>query len=76
LERRSTISPSEHSGHFHTDGFLLHILALGIVAASCEFAVAAGLQYQVIAALGALLIERLVRFLLLAADGLGDLAVG
>src|ERR1019366_10305558 len=42
---------------FHPDGLLLDVLARGVVAARREFAEAAALQHQVVAALRALLVE-------------------
>src|SRR5579885_2624255 len=58
------------------DGLLLDVLARRVIAASGELAVAAGLEHQIVAALRALLIERLIGFLLLPADLLRGLAIG
>ena len=60
----------------HPDGLLLDILAGGVVAARGELAEAAVLQHQVVVALRALFVERLIGLSLSAADLLGGLAVG
>src|SRR5207249_9932975 len=59
----------------HPDGFLLDVLAGGIVAARRELTKASMLQHQVVVALRTLFVERLVGFLLLSADRLGGLAI-
>src|SRR5207237_9254981 len=61
-------------GALHAHQLLLHVLARRIVAASSKLAEAAKLHDQMVAAVGALLIDRLVGLLLLAADLLGGLA--
>src|SRR5580700_6109250 len=63
-------------GAFHADGFLLYVLARGVVAASREFSEAAVLLNHVVAALRAFLVQRDIGFLLRAADLLRGLAVG
>src|SRR5262249_39291599 len=63
-------------GALHADQLLLHVLALGVVAAGGEFAEAAELHHQVVAAVPALLVERLIRLLLLLAELLRRLAIG
>src|SRR5262249_37671832 len=60
---------------FHSDGFLLDVLAGRIIAARRELAEPAEFQDQTVAALRANFVQRDVRFLLRSADGLGGLAV-
>src|SRR5262249_28018455 len=59
----------------NTDGLLLDVLALGVIAARGEFAEAAVLDDHVVAALRTLFLERDIGFFLLAAHGLGSLAI-
>src|ERR1041385_3870878 len=55
-------------GTFDADQLLLDVLAGRVVAAGGEFAETAVLDHQVVAAVGALLIERLIGLLLLSAE--------
>src|SRR5262249_48010345 len=59
----------------NSDGLLLHVLALRLIAACGELSEAAVLQHQIVAALRAFLFQRHIGFLLLSADSLGGLAI-